>query len=342
MRPFATPWWPVEGGTRVASVPGSLRRLLMAPSLADVSFAGRGFPVVETAATRQLETIPQTVVTGFEWGIESKSLWETERRLSLVDEELRGFAYEGATMASVIRDSMPGRGGRTAELLQGAGRRHIFLNYIGIGFAMAKLPRPLWKKAVPALDGDDLYPSMSWLAVDGYGFDRAYFAPERWVDEQRLDTPYGWEDRPGYFQRAVDQGIGRALWFIHGAAVDAVCAAVNRFASDRRPDLWAGVGLAATFAGCSTAAELDTLRVRSGDLAGHVAQGSVFAAKARHFSLTVPEHTRTALHALTGLTVESAAELADDAAPPAGVGDGVPSYEIWRRSVREKLPLKYP
>nr|AAL06703.1 hypothetical protein [Streptomyces globisporus] len=190
----------------MASVPGSLRRLLMAPSLADVSFAGRGFPVVETAATRQLETIPQTVVTGFEWGIESKSLWETERRLSLVDEELRGFAYEGATMASVIRDSMPGRGGRTAELLQGAGRRHIFLNYIGIGFAMAKLPRPLWKKAVPALDGDDLYPSMSWLAVDGYGFDRAYFAPERWVDEQRLDTPYGWEDRPGYFQRAGGPG----------------------------------------------------------------------------------------------------------------------------------------
>ncbi|MFE3433639.1 DUF1702 family protein [Streptomyces sp. NPDC059171] len=326
----------------MASVTGSLRRFLMAPSLADVSFAGRGFPVAETAATRRLESIPQTVVTGFEWGIESKSLGETERRLSLVDEELRGFAYEGATMASVIRDSMPGRGGRTAELLRGAGRRHIFLNYIGIGFAMAKLPRPLWKKVMPALDDEDFYPPMSWLAVDGYGFDRAYFDPKRWVDAQRLDTPYGWEGRPGYFQRAVDQGIGRALWFIHGAGVDAVCAAVDRFASERRPDLWAGVGLAATFAGCSTPAGLDTLRARSGELAGHVAQGSVFAAKARHFSMTVPEHTRTALHALAGLSVESAAGLADDAAPPPGAGDGVPSYETWRRSVREKLPVDFP
>ncbi|MFI8200503.1 DUF1702 family protein [Streptomyces sp. NPDC085942] len=326
----------------MASATGSLRRLLMAPSLFDVSFAGRGFPVAETAATRQLETIPQTVVTGFEWGIESKSLWETERRLSLVDEELRGFAYEGATMASVIRDSMPGRGGRTAELLQGTGRGHIFLNYIGIGFAMAKLPRPLWKKVMPALDGEDFYPPMSWLAVDGYGFDRAYFDPKRWVDGQRLDTPYAWEGRPDYFQRAVDQGIGRALWFIHGARVEAVCAAVDRFASERRPDLWAGVGLAATFAGCSTAAELDALRARSGELAGHVAQGAVFAAKARHFSKTVPGHTRTALHALAGLTVESAAGLADDAAPPSGAGDGVPSYEIWRRSVREKLPVNSP
>ncbi|MGP3632796.1 DUF1702 family protein [Streptomyces sp. 24-1644] len=323
----------------MASAMGSLRRLLMAPSLRDVSFAGRGFPVTETAATRQLEAIPQTVVTGFEWGIESKSLWETERRLSLVDLELRGFAYEGATMASVIRDSMPGRGGRTAQLLQGAGRRHIFLNYIGIGFAMAKLPRPLWKKVMPELDGEDFYPPMTWLAVDGYGFDRAYFDPARWVDDQRLDTPYAWDGHPDYFQRAVDQGIGRALWFIHGARVEDVCAAVRRFASERRPDLWAGVGLAATFAGCSTAAELGALRARSGELSGHVAQGSVFAAKARHFSGIVPEHTRSALHALAGITVESAAALADDAAPPAGAADGVPTYEIWRRSVREKLPV---
>ncbi|MFF9322197.1 DUF1702 family protein [Streptomyces sp. NPDC014735] len=322
----------------MATATGSLRRLLMAPSLRDVSFAGRGFPVAETAATRQLETIPQTVVTGFEWGIESKDLWETERRLSLVDPEVQGFAYEGATMASVIRDSLPGRGGRTRELLQGAGRRHIFLNYIGIGFAMAKLPRPLWKKVMPDdLDGEEFYPPMSWLAVDGYGFDRAYFDPARWVDDQRPDTPYAWEGRPDYFRRAVDQGIGRALWFIHGAHVGQVSAAVRRFASEREPDLWAGVGLAATFAGCSTTDELTALRAEAGELSGHVAQGSVFAAKARHFSATVPEHTRTALHALAGITVEAAAALADDAAPAPGAAGDVPTYELWRRAVREQL-----
>ncbi|MFJ9887123.1 DUF1702 family protein [Streptomyces sp. NPDC091287] len=322
----------------MATAMGSLRRLLMAPSLREVSFAGRGFPVAETAATRQLETIPQTVVTGFEWGIESKELWETERRLSLVDPEVRGFAYEGAVMASVIRDAMPGRGGRTRALLQGAGRRHIFLNYIGIGFAMAKLPRPLWKKVMPDdLDGAEFYPPMSWLAVDGYGFDRAYFDRARWVDAQRPDTPYAWEGHPHYFQRAVDQGIGRALWFIHGARVGQVGAAVRGFASGRAPDLWAGVGLAATFAGCSTGDELAALRAESGELSGHAAQGSVFAAKARHFSGVVPEHTRTALHALAGITVEAAAALADDTAPAPGSAGDVPTYELWRRAVRENL-----
>ncbi|MFI2008383.1 DUF1702 family protein [Streptomyces jumonjinensis] len=323
----------------MATAMGSLRRLVMAPSLRDVSFAGRGFAVPETAATRQLESIPQAVVTGFEWGVDARDLWEIERRLSLVDPEVQGFSYEGATMAFVIRDAMgPGRGRRTRELLTGAGRRHIFLNYIGIGFAMARLPRVLWKKVMPELDGEDFYPPMSWLAVDGYGFDRAYFDTDRYVRDQRLDTPYGWDGHPGYFRRAVDQGIGRALWFIDGARTDHVAAAVNAFAVERRPDLWAGVGLAATFAGCSTAADLAALRESAGDLRGHVAQGSVFAAKARHFSGAVPEHTRSALHALASITVETAALLADDCAPPAEREGEIPTYELWRRAVRGKLP----
>ena len=77
------------------------------------------------------------------------------------------------------------------------------------GFAMARLPRPLWKKVMPDLTGSAYYPAMSWLAVDGYGFDRAYFDTRRWVDEQRAPAPYAWEGSPDYFLRAVDQGIGR-------------------------------------------------------------------------------------------------------------------------------------
>ncbi|MFM9372868.1 DUF1702 family protein [Streptomyces sp. Da 82-17] len=325
----------------MATAMGSLRRLLMAPSLQDVSFAGRGFPVVETAATRQLESIPQSVVCGFEWGIDASGLWELERRLSLVDPETQGFAYEGATMACTIRDVMgPRKGTRTEELLAGHGKRHIFLNYIGIGFAMARLPRPLWKKVMPDLPGEAHYPQMSWLAVDGYGFDRAYFDTDRWIGRQHRDRPYAWEGDADYFPRAVDQGIGRALWFVHGARVDQVAAAVRRFASERQADLWAGAGLAATFAGCSTAADLDALRQASGEHRDHLAQGAVFAAKARHHSGAIPEHTRTATHALAGFTVESAARIADDTYVPSGSsgpsGQG-PAYEQWRLGVRARL-----
>ncbi|MFH8581566.1 DUF1702 family protein [Streptomyces zaomyceticus] len=328
-----------SGAYEEASVPalGALRRLLMAPSLDDVSFAGRGFTVEPTPLTQQLEAVPQAVVTGFEWGIEDKDLATTERRLALIAPLNRGFAYEGATMACAIRDTMGPGGHRAADLMRGGGRPHIFLNYIGIGFAMAKLPRPLWKKLVPTLTEPDLYPAMSWLCVDGYGFDRAYFDTDTWVGGQRLDAPYDWDGDASYWQRAFDQGVGRALWFIHGGHVGNVSAAVRAFAGDRRADLWSGVGLAATFAGGSTPSDLAALRAEAGEHADHLAQGSVFAAKARHHAGFVPEHSEAAVAAFTGRTVEAVARLADDCAaddPEQGAG---PAYEVWRRNVRTQL-----
>jgi hypothetical protein len=48
---------------------GSIRGLVLAPSLEEVSFAGRGFPICPTPATDRLEAVPQAVVCGFEWAI---------------------------------------------------------------------------------------------------------------------------------------------------------------------------------------------------------------------------------------------------------------------------------
>jgi hypothetical protein len=316
------------------TIPGSLRRLVMTPAPAEVTFARRGFPGASSPDAQRLEAIPQAVICGFEWGIDARGQWEVERRLGLVDPEHRGFAYEGATMAFTVRDAM-GRGRRTRDLLRGPGQPHIFLAYIGIGFAMARLPRRLWRKVVPDLSGSPYYPTMNWLAVDGYGFDRAYFDTRRWVDEQKVPDPYPWDGAPDYFPRAIDQGIGRALWFVHGARVPDVAAAVRRFAARRQADLWSGVGLAAAFAG-GDSASLETLRRAAGDQHAELAQGAVFAVKARAHAGFVPAHTEAATAALTGgLSIASAVALADDSAVPPGGGGPVPAYELWRRNVRE-------
>ncbi len=314
---------------------GVLRKKALAPSLASVGFAARGFPLTPTTATARLEAVPQAVVCGFEWAIEGASLWELERRLALIEPEQRGFAYEGATMGYTILDAMPGGGrDRTRELLEGPGKPHIFLTYIGIGFAMARLPRPLWKNILPELTKVPYHPTMSWLAVDGYGFDRAYFDTRRWVDEQAEPSPYPWAGRPEYFARAFDQGVGRALWFIHGGHPEAVAAAVNRFAATRRPDLWSGVGLAATFAGGCDQAGLAELRRAAGEHFDELALGVVFAVKARTYSSYVPAHTRIAAGALAGLTVDAARELADRTEDPSDVDGPEPPYERWRERIR--------
>ncbi|MFC4146092.1 DUF1702 family protein [Micromonospora mangrovi] len=319
---------------------GTARRLLLAPSFADVGFEARGFGGTPTAATRRLEQIPQSVVMGFEWGIELRSQEELERHLALVEPEMRGFAYEGAAMACTVRDAMAaGRGHRTRDLLEGPGRRHIFLTYIGIGFAMARLPRPLWRNVIPDLRDVPYHPVMSWLAVDGYGFDLAYFDTRRWVDEQRRPRPYPFDGHPDYFLRAVDHGIGRALWFIHGGRPTDVAAAVGRFAAHRQADLWAGVGLAATFAGGTDAAGYEALRRSAGLHQGPLAQGAVFAAKARDLSGYEPAHTAVALHALTGLSPQAASAFADEVAVAPTVDGDVPAYEQWRCRIADRFDV---
>jgi hypothetical protein len=315
---------------------GSLRRWLLAPSLAEVTYAGRGFVSPAPTVAERLESIPQAVIVGFEAGIDSRDLSEITWRLRLVAEELRGFAYEGATMALTVLDRLlPGRRDRTRQLLLGPAAPHLFLTYIGIGFAMARLPRARWRGVLPDLPGSPYHPGLSWLAVDGYGFDLAFFHPRRWVAQQRRPRPYPWLNEPAYFPRAVDQGIGRALWFIHGARVTDVAAAVGRFVAGRQPDLWSGVGLAAAFAGGASVGQLAQLRHDAGRYALDLAQGAAFAAKARTFAGLVPPHTEAAVAALTGVAASQASATVDAAVAATQTSGPGLVYEEWRVYVRQ-------
>jgi enediyne biosynthesis protein E2 len=313
-----------------------LRRLVLAPSPDSVTLAGRGFPGATSPTAAAFDAVPLAVVCGFEWGIEARSVAEIERRLELTDPTVRGFACEGATMATTVLDATVG-GHRTRDLLRGAGRPHTLLAYIGIGFAMARLPRVRWKKVVPELDLPLFHPTMSWLCVDGYGFDLAYFHSRRHVDAQRVPATYPWAGEPGYFPRAVDQGVGRALWFIHGGRVGQVAEAVAGFDAARHADLWSGVGLAAAFVGGTTAGTLADLPERAGSHRAELAVGAVFATRARMLAECVPEHTSAAVEALAGLSVAEAGEVADRTAvaeTDARNGTGGPAYELWRTRIR--------
>jgi hypothetical protein len=174
-----------------------MRRLVLAPSMDEVTFAARGFPAGPRPASRQLESIPQHVVLGFELGLEERRQEDTVVRLDMVDRESRGFAYEGAAMAFTILDSTaPRPGRRLTRFLAGPAAPHILLAYIGVGFALARLPRRLWRRVLADRSGVPLDPTLSWLVVDGYGFDRAYFDTERWVGRQYVPPSYPWLGAP--------------------------------------------------------------------------------------------------------------------------------------------------
>lgn len=326
----------------MAPTASSLLRLVLAPSPKSVTGASLGFPARPPGHDEQLDRVPQAVVAGFETALDSPTMNDLVQRLSLYQEDLTGFAYEGAAMAYTITDAITGKK-RLPELLTGPAAPHLFLSYIGVGFALARLPHRLWSRASLDIEAPPYHPTLSWLVVDGYGFDLAYFNADRYVRRQEQPKQHTWLGDSTYFPHAVDQGIGRAIWFIDGADVQRVVETVGTFPKNRRPDLWSGVGLASTFAGPLTQSAASTLRsaaINDG-CSSDLATGSVLAAKARHHSGCVPANTKQACSVLTGVDSATAADLADATADERFMPGPTP-YDNWRRAIAAELCADTP
>lgn len=315
-------------------------RWALTPNVVECSLDRRGFYKKSPAAVQNLETVGAMFLAGYAHAVEARDATEAHERLAEIPAAWRGFAYEGAGMGAAVLDGLPfGGRGHVAALLEGAGAKHVYLIYVGVGWALARLPRFAW----PAVEGYD--PLLRGLVLDGYGFHQAYFATEKYVHQHYQETDFPW---PGDATRAhshhiIDQGIGRALWFVGGTDVDEVTALVEKFPEHRRPDLYAGIGLASTYAGGVDAAELEQLRVRSGEYGRQLAQGSAFAAEARVLGELLLPHTAVATRVLCGTTPERAAQITQDVRPstanltaPKATGDE-PAYQIWRRAIAEQF-----
>jgi hypothetical protein len=226
----------------------------------------------------------------------------------------------------------PWNRGRAQRFLEGAGAAHVYMAHIGFGWALARLRRPLDGLPVP------LDPLLRWLVADGYGFHEGYFRTDAAV--RRGARPQSFT---GYADRAFDQGLGRALWFVEGADPRRVATAIAALPEPRRADLWSGAGLACAYAGGVDRAAAEALRVAAGEHRLHAAQGAVFAATARDRAGNPAPHTDMAVAVLAGIGAERAAALAADAGAdlPRDGGDdragGEPAYETWRRRIRMAL-----
>jgi hypothetical protein len=261
-----------------------------------------------------------------------RSLAEIESSLEAVEPAFRGFAYEGCTMALAVRDGIRPSGRHwVRDLMASRGANHIYMAYIGVGWAMARLPRLRWR----AIEPHD--PLLRWLALDGYGFHQAYFHTQQYVWQQHQARIPGWEPA-GYANRAVDQGIGRALWFVNGSDVQGVAKTIGAFPQSRQGDLWSGAGLASVYAGGADAGELSDLARLAGQYRSHAAQGAAFAVKARLLAGLVLPGTELGAKVYCDMSVEEAAAVTDEARhdlPPEGTGP--PSFEVWRDRIRKRF-----
>lgn len=311
----------------------TLRRRVLTPDVSETSLDKRGFHKKSPAAQELLETVGEKFLLGYAHAVEARSVEQAEEWLDRIPVKFRGFAYEGAGMGYGMLDGLPG-GGRDhiAEFLAGPGEKHNYIIYVGVGWAMARLPRFRW----PSPAGFD--PLLRWLVLDGYGFHQAYFRTAKYIDGQHQDQNFPWPGgNSAYALRAIDQGIGRALWFIRGTDVDLVTEAIAGFPKERHGDLYAGVGLASTYACGVTADELRKLAEFAGEHRGNLAQGSAFAAEARvRAGLLIPE-TEVATQAIYGLPAEEAAAITQEVRPAEVVDGDVPAFETWRQRIAQEI-----
>ncbi len=293
-----------------------LRRKLLGISVAETSFARRGFRGGEAAVRDRLERIGRTFLQGYHAALEEGRPEALGYHLDGVDAEFRGFAFEGAAMALALLDHMmPQRGNRVAGFLGGPGADHLYMVHVGVGWALARLP---WLRGDPRRCLARLDPLLRWLALDGYGFHEGYFSWRRFVEREAVPVHLS-----GYAPRAFDQGLGRSLWFVDGSDAGRIAATVAAFAPERRADLWSGVGLACAYAGGADRSAIETLREAAGPHRPHLAQGAAFAAKARQRACNPQDHTDCACGVLCGMSADEAAVVTDGGAggPAARRGD---------------------
>lgn len=321
--PLSAPSWQPDG-TWIERAGSRLRAALFRISTDETRVQRRGFAVRDPAVAARLETVGMHFVNAYNDAVAANSLPPLVSRLEVTQAEYRGFAYEGASMGLSIRDAVcPGRP-LWPSFIDGPAASQNYISHVGRGWAFARLPGSADRHA-RSLTGP-----LRWLSFDGYGFHQGFFDWRRSIDQCRPDRRLR-----RYATRAFDQGLGRSLWFVRGADVPAIVQAIARFPSLRHADLWAGVGLAATYAGGLSPQGLLQLVKASGRHRSWLAQGAVFAAEARHRAGIVMPATEIATQCLCEMACVDAAELAVRTKPDETLDDPEGClYEAWRRAIQ--------
>ena len=237
----------------------------------------------EEKARDRLEQIGITFLSGYHAAREETGFVPLARRLTTVEADLRGFAFEGAAMGLALLDCFtPWRNDRWRTFTERLAEPHIYMMHVGLGWALARLRRSITSH-LARLD-----PLLCWLVVDGYGFHEGYFGWPRYIERRAILSSLD-----GYERRVFDQGLGRSIWFVKGADVAAVARAIGAFSQARRADLWSGAGLACAYAGGGGPAAIKSLLAAAQGYLPALAQGVAFAAKTRQRAANLNAHTET-------------------------------------------------
>jgi enediyne biosynthesis protein E3 len=301
---------------------GPIRRALTAAFRipeAEVDVRRRAFHCDSDPVRERLEEVGRSFLRGYHAALEEADLPALGARLDRAAPEYRGFGHEGAGMALALLDVLAPWRRRLSAFLAGPGKPQHYIVTIGAGWILGRLP------IGSSLLLRRLDPVLGWLALDGYGFHEGYFHWPRSVARQQVPRKLR-----GYARRGFDQGLGRSLWFVRGADPERIAETIRGFQPSRQGDLWAGVGLAASYAGGCDRTALTSLRHAAGRFVPMLAQGATFAAASRVHGGNRAAHTDLASEVICEAEASQLETVFTEASrdlPPDGTE---PAFEVWR------------
>lgn len=281
-----------------------IKKSLLGLSTKEALFSKRKFKPTQPEVQQKLETIIKVFIEGYNRALEQANTTILTKELDKhYDSHHLGFAYEGAGMYFAIMDILwPKKEARLKQFTDGPGTAHDYIATVGAGLAIAKAPGGARK-----LEGymKKLDPMLAWCVPDGYGFYCGIFHPSRYIDRQ--SPPPG--SFPQYMHTLFDAGLGRSLWWVKGAEPDRVAETISGFPKSRQNELWAAIGLAATYAGSISATTLKTLYNHSGDYQRDFLSGVPFAARMRQKGCNITEWTESVCKELLSISAAEAGDL---------------------------------
>ncbi len=312
-----------------------LRTSLFGISPAEASFRQRGFLAVAAPTQQRLEQCGQSFIEGYNAALRFGNAHGVTRQLAAIGDEQSGFAFEGAAMGLALLDGLTiGPATRLRDFLRAEGQQHVYMVFVGVGWAAARLP---WYRHRVTRYIDQFDPLLRWLVVDGFGFHHGYFNHHTAIGRQMLPNGVF-----GYARQAFDQGLGRSLWFVAGGDVGRIRDCIEAFDERRRPDLYGGIGLACAYAGGVDDCEIERLAASSVEYVPQLAQGAAFAAKARQRAENPAEHTDRACRVLCGTSAAEAARITDQCLAKLPDDAELPAYEIWRNRIQQHFLAEVP
>ncbi len=253
----------------------------------------------ENSVQHKMDTIQNTFLRVQDIFFESPDWKRHVVELESSDIEFRSIAYESASMSIALEELKQGEQlTNWFQFLNEAAAAHATQVHVGLGWAFAQqLKNPI--AYLPELN-----PMMRYRVLDGYGYYEGIFRRRRSIINHlklQVEDPVA--------SAALDQGLGRSIWYLNKGVIDDAKTMIESFAVERHKDLWRGLGIAIAYVGGCNEEILQEISSKTDSFKPQLATGAVMALVSRSSANYISPDTELACKVWSKQNAEQILEL---------------------------------